>query len=67
MTKPTIRLVQPAHPHSLIRVLTDRMCFLQPLGYLKQDKQELLPYWVAVQANLGLYFSTGLIVSFVLH
>ena len=45
---------QPANLHSLIRVFTDRMCLLQPPGYPKRDKRELLPYWVSVQANLSL-------------
>ena len=29
---------QPVHLYSLIRVCSDRMCFLQPLGYPKRDK-----------------------------
>ena len=33
------------------------MCLLQPHGYLKRDKQEPLPYWVAVQADLRLCWS----------
>ena len=45
---------QPAHPSSLIRVFTDHMCFPQPPGYLKKDKQDLLSYWVDVQADLSL-------------
>ena len=43
MIQPTIRLVrpanisdQPAHPHSLIRVFSDRMYILQPPGYPKR-------------------------------
>ena len=43
---------QPAHPRSLIRVSADRMWLLQPLGYLKRNKQEPLPYWVGIQAGL---------------
>ena len=53
---------QPLHPHGLIRVFTDLMCLLQPLGYLKRDKREPLPYWMAVQVIAG---HTGLIVGFV--
>ena len=45
---------QPACLYSLIRVLADRMCLLQPPGYLKRNKQEPLPYWVDVQADLSL-------------
>ena len=46
---------QPAHPHSLIRVFTDRMCLLQsPPGYPKRDKREPLPYCADVQAGLSL-------------
>ena len=60
-TKPTIRLVyyknsedsdKPVHPCSLIRVLADRMCFLQPPDYPKRDKWEPLAYWVDVQADI---------------
>ena len=43
---------QPAHPHSLVRVFADRMCLLQPPGYHNRDKQEPLPTWVSVQADL---------------
>ena len=55
---------QPAHPHSLIRVCTGRMCHLQPPGYPKRDKREALPYWVH---NLIWVFAghKGLIVGFV--
>ena len=45
---------QPAHPRRLIRVLADRMCLLQPPGYPKRDKGEVLPYLVDVQADLRL-------------
>ena len=45
---------QPAHPYSLVRVFADRTCLLQPLGFPKKDEQELLPYWVDVQADLSL-------------
>ena len=31
---------QTAHPRSLIRVFTDRICLLQTPGYPKRDKQE---------------------------
>ena len=39
---------QPVHPCSLIRVLADCMFLVQPLGYPKRNKQELLPYWVDI-------------------
>ena len=48
---------QPAHLYSLIRVLADRMCLLQPPGYPKGDEQETLLYWVDVQADLSLCWS----------
>ena len=48
---------QPAHPRSLIRVFTDRMYLLQPPGYLKRDRRELLLYWVGIQADLSLCWS----------
>ena len=44
---------QPVQLHSLIRVLAERICLLQPPGYPKRDKQEPLPYWVDVQADLS--------------
>ena len=44
---------QPAHPHSLIWVFTDRMCLLQPPGYPKR-KREPLPSWVDVQDGMSL-------------
>ena len=47
---------QPAHPRSLIRVFTDRMCLLRPPGCQKRNKREHLPYWVDVQADLSLYW-----------
>ena len=52
-TNPTIRSMrpaksQPAQPRSLIRVFADRLCIQQPPGYQERDKQEPLPYWVAV-------------------
>ena len=59
-TKVTIRRAtsedsdQPAHPRSLIRIFADRMCLLQPPGFIKRDKWEYLPYWVDVQADLSL-------------
>ena len=43
---------QPAHPRSLIRVLTDRMCLLLSPGYPKRNKQEPLPYWVGDSLSL---------------
>ena len=66
MTKPTVRLVQPAktqvslHISSLIRVLADRMFLLQPPGNPKRDKQEILPNLMAIQVFAG---HTGLIVG----
>ena len=48
---------QSAHPRSLIRVFADRMRLLQPPGYPKKDERELLPYWLAVQADLSLCWS----------
>ena len=45
---------QPAHSRSLFRVFADRMCLLQPPGYAKRNKQEPLPYWADVQADLSL-------------
>ena len=42
------------HPRSLIGVLADYMCILQPTGYLKMDKGEPLPYLVDLQADLSL-------------
>ena len=64
MTKPTIRLVQPAKTEisqhilrSLIRVFADRICLLQPLGNPKKDKGEFLPFWVDIQADLGICWS----------
>ena len=33
------------------------MPFLQPSGYPKRDEQEVLPYWVDVQADLNLLWS----------
>ena len=63
MTKPTIRLErpaktdQPAHLCSLIIFLADRKCLLQPSDYSERNKQELLPYWVDVQADQHLSMS----------
>ena len=48
---------QPAHPRSLIRVFADSICLLKPPGYPKRYKQEALPYWVDVQADLHLCWS----------
>ena len=47
-------LDQPAHLRSLIRVFIDRICLLQPPAYPKEYKQEPLPYWMDVQADLSL-------------
>ena len=60
MTKPTIRLVRPAksqislHIHTVWWVFADRICLLQHPGYLNRDKQEHLPYWMDIQADLSL-------------
>ena len=58
-TKTSIRLMRPAKTQirllgCAVRVLPDRMCILQLLGYPKWDEQEPLPYWVDVQADLSL-------------
>ena len=45
--------VQPAHPHSLIKVFADHMCLLQPPGYPKGDIREVLPYRVDVLVDLS--------------
>ena len=52
-TKPTIRLVQPAQSDQsfLIAYVFYRLWAIQ------RDKQESLPYWVDVQADLSLYWS----------
>ena len=42
---------------SLIRVFVDCMCLLLSQGYSKMDEREPLPYWVDVQADLGLCWS----------
>ena len=42
---------QPSHPCSLIRVIADRMCHLQPPGCPKRDEREPVPYSVDVQAH----------------
>ena len=54
---------QPAHPCNLISVFADRLCLLQPQGYPKKDKQEPLPCWEYVQADLSLSGHTGLVVG----
>ena len=48
---------QTAHPRSLIRVFSDRMCLLQPTCYPKIDERKLLPYTVDVQTDLNLCWS----------
>ena len=60
---------QPVHLHSLIRVIPDRMCLLQPPGYLKRDEREPMPYWVDIHYRLICVFAchTGLIVGFVMR
>ena len=54
---------QPAHPRSLVRDFSDRMCLVQPPGYPKRDERKL-SYRVDVQADLS---HTGLIVSVVVR
>ena len=48
---------KPAHPCSLIRVLTDHMCLIQPPNYPKRCKRKPLPSWVIVEADLSLSWS----------
>ena len=55
---------QPAHLWSLIRVITDLMCLLQPLGYPKRDKREPLPYCLMYRLIWVFAGYTDLIVSF---
>ena len=63
ITKPAIRLVQPAktqislHICAVWSVFDDCMYLLQLQGYSKRNKQEHLPYWVVVQADLSLCWS----------
>ena len=62
-TKATIRHAtgedsdQLAYLRSLIRIFADGMCYLKPTGYSKRNEQELLPYWMDVQADLSLCWS----------
>ena len=54
-TKSTIRLLRPANTQisPCIRwAVFDRMCLLQPSGYPKRGKWEILLYWVDVLADL---------------
>ena len=52
--KTLMKCAQPVkHLRSLIWVFLDRMCLLQPPDCPKWDKQEPLPYWVDVQADLS--------------
>ena len=46
--------VRPADTQISLRI---SMCPLQPAGYPKRDKQEPLPYWVDVKADLSLSWS----------
>ena len=61
MTKPTIRLVQPAKPQisqHICRVWSEYLliaCAFYSLKAVQRGKQEPLPYWVAVQADLILF------------
>ena len=50
-------LDQPAHLCSLLKVVNNRMCFLQPPGNANRDKQEPLPYPVNIQADRSLCWS----------
>ena len=45
---------QPVYSRSLIRVLADRLCLLQPPGYPTRGKREPLPYWVDVLVYFSL-------------
>ena len=58
---------EPAHPCSLIRVVADRMCFLQPSGYPMKDNNN--PCHTRRIYKLICVFAshTGLIVSFVVR
>ena len=58
---------QPVHPHSLIRVFTDRMWLLQPAGYLKRDEREPLAYWVDMYRLTWVFGHTGLLVGFIVR
>ena len=51
-------------PRNLIRVLADRMCLLQPLGYPRRGEEELSPYWVDIQNDLSLWWSHRSYCSF---
>ena len=64
MTKPTTRLVQPAKTWISLPIRTvwsesfaEGMCLIQTSGNPKRDEQELLLYWVDVQADLSLCWS----------
>ena len=48
---------QPAHARRMIIIFADRMCLLQPLGYPKRNTKEPLPYRLAVQADMSLWWS----------
>ena len=56
---------QPAHLHTLIRVLADHICLLQPSGYPKRNKWEHLSYWRMFRLIWVFADHTGLIVGFV--
>ena len=58
---------QPAHLQSLIRVFADRMCFLQPPGYLKRTNKNPCHTWWMYKLIWVFTVYTGLIVGFVLH
>ena len=53
----TATIDQPAQPRNLIRVFADRVCLLEPPGYPKTDKQDLLAYQTDVQADLSICWS----------
>ena len=61
MTKPTIRLVRPAKPQislRICRVWSEYLliaCAFYSLKAVQRGKQEPLPYWVDVQADLILF------------
>ena len=53
----TATIDQPAQPRNLIRVFADRVCLLEPPGYPKTHKQDLLAYQMVVQADLSICWS----------
>ena len=61
------RRLRSACAFTVIRVTADRICLLQPLGYPKRDRRELLLYWVDVEADPPFVSHTGLNLCFVMH